>query len=335
MCASHEGTTVVEDGVSQLKITERRACRLPLAPHPIAAEQARIFLRLVCAGWELGAAIDDLLLVATELVANAIKADGVFELAVSRQAGSVLVEVWDISEAVPDRRCGSVDRVDGRGLLLVEAMSADWGWRPEERGGKTVWSVLQTPDPSPRCRPRTRRCDEEEPFISVPVLSRCGTAESPQAAAPTGKRSGSGPGHRSRKNAMRRTDLDELLAPREVAKIFGVPVPTIARWAREGRLVPVRTPGGHRRYSRKSVRELLAEADTGPDLEREQLAQDAARLYGQGWSIRQVAQRFDCGYGQMRRLLMGQVTLRTRGGIERPGPVNEQGPRTSSAARDR
>ena len=29
----------------------------------------------------------------------------------------------------------------GRGLLLVEACSKDWGWRLEEHGGKTVWSI--------------------------------------------------------------------------------------------------------------------------------------------------------------------------------------------------
>jgi excisionase family DNA binding protein len=41
-------------------------------------------------------------------------------------------------------------------------------------------------------------------------------------------------------------DHDQLLRPREVAEIFGVRTTTIARWAREGRLTPFRTPGGHR-----------------------------------------------------------------------------------------
>jgi transposase len=42
------------------------------------------------------------------------------------------------------------------------------------------------------------------------------------------------------------------------------------------------------------------------------MAEDAARLYQQGWSIRQVAARFDCGYTTMRRILQKQVTLRSR-----------------------
>jgi excisionase family DNA binding protein len=107
-------------------------------------------------------------------------------------------------------------------------------------------------------------------------------------------------------------DPDDLLRPREVAEIFDVRTATIARWAREGRLSPVRTPGGHRRYRRAAILRLLA-ADE-PDPEETLLAQDAARLYEQGWSIRQVAQRFGYGYGTMRRILATQTPLRNRGG---------------------
>jgi excisionase family DNA binding protein len=103
---------------------------------------------------------------------------------------------------------------------------------------------------------------------------------------------------------------DDLLTPREVAELFGVRTTTIARWAREGRLSPLRTPGGHRRYSRASLRALLADGRAAG----EPAADDAVRLYEQGWSIRQVAQRFDVSYGAMRRLLLGSTTLRTRGG---------------------
>jgi excisionase family DNA binding protein len=67
-------------------------------------------------------------------------------------------------------------------------------------------------------------------------------------------------------------DLQEdLLRPREVAAIFGVRTSTLARWARDGRLTPLRTPGGHRRYSRAAVRDVLA-ADAEPDRSQEQMA---------------------------------------------------------------
>jgi excisionase family DNA binding protein len=108
------------------------------------------------------------------------------------------------------------------------------------------------------------------------------------------------------------SDADDLLRPREVAALFGVRTATIARWAREGKLTPLRTPGGHRRYSRADIRRLLADEATPDDVR--QLAEDAGRLYDQGWSIRQVAEKFDYSYGAMRRMLGKQIALRNRGG---------------------
>jgi excisionase family DNA binding protein len=46
---------------------------------------------------------------------------------------------------------------------------------------------------------------------------------------------------------------DRLLTPAEVASLFGVDPRTVTRWATSGRLSPVRTPGGHRRYRRSEV----------------------------------------------------------------------------------
>jgi len=105
---------------------------------------------------------------------------------------------------------------------------------------------------------------------------------------------------------------DRLLRPREVAELFGVRPTTIARWSRAGRLTPVFTPGGHRRYSRAALRALLGQETPEQTAER-MIAEDAARLYDQGWNIRQVAQKFDTSYGVMRRILRGQTTLRAQG----------------------
>lgn len=96
-------------------------------------------------------------------------------------------------------------------------------------------------------------------------------------------------------------DDDRLLTPREVAEMFGVRTTTIARWAREGRLASVSTPGRHRRYRLGDVRAVLD--DPEPSGEGRRWAEDAARLYDQGWSIAQVAEKFDVSYGTMRRLL--------------------------------
>ncbi len=123
----------------------------PLPPHPIAAKQARILTRRFLAEFGMDAVINALL-VAVELAANAVKIGEVFHLTLTRQAGAVLIEVSDSSEAAPERQRRSFDRVDGRGLLLVEACSKDWGWRLETTGGKTVWALVSTPaaESSPR-----------------------------------------------------------------------------------------------------------------------------------------------------------------------------------------
>jgi excisionase family DNA binding protein len=100
---------------------------------------------------------------------------------------------------------------------------------------------------------------------------------------------------------------DMFLTPREVAELFGVRTTTIARWVRAGQLQAQRTPGGQRRYRAGDVRALL---DAKVDPDKEQLELDAVRLYEQGWSIRQVADKFDYSYGRMRRILRKRTTLR-------------------------
>jgi excisionase family DNA binding protein len=48
-----------------------------------------------------------------------------------------------------------------------------------------------------------------------------------------------------------------LLLPSEVAAMFGVDPKTVARWARAGRLHPIRTLGGHRRFDANEVGRVM------------------------------------------------------------------------------
>ncbi len=57
-----------------------------------------------------------------------------------------------------------------------------------------------------------------------------------------------------------------LLTPAEVATMFRVDPKTVTRWAKEGKLASIRTPGGHRRYREDDVQALLrgdGQADRG------------------------------------------------------------------------
>jgi excisionase family DNA binding protein len=49
----------------------------------------------------------------------------------------------------------------------------------------------------------------------------------------------------------------DYLSRSDVAHLLGVSANTVARWAREGRIPCHRTLGGHRRFSRSVVEQLL------------------------------------------------------------------------------
>ena len=48
-----------------------------------------------------------------------------------------------------------------------------------------------------------------------------------------------------------------LLTPAEVATLFRVDPKTVTRWAKSGKISAVRTLGGHRRYHKEEVEDLL------------------------------------------------------------------------------
>lgn len=50
---------------------------------------------------------------------------------------------------------------------------------------------------------------------------------------------------------------EHLLTPGEVAAMFRVDPKTVTRWALQGRLSCIRTPGGHRRFREAEVRAAL------------------------------------------------------------------------------
>ena len=51
-------------------------------------------------------------------------------------------------------------------------------------------------------------------------------------------------------------EVDVLLTPGEVAKMFNKTVKTISRWATSGELKSIKTLGGHRRFALSDVQEF-------------------------------------------------------------------------------
>ena len=56
---------------------------------------------------------------------------------------------------------------------------------------------------------------------------------------------------------MSTPETHELLTRREVAELFRVNPEVVTRWAKAGKIRCLTTPGGHRRYYRAQVLELL------------------------------------------------------------------------------
>lgn len=62
---------------------------------------------------------------------------------------------------------------------------------------------------------------------------------------------------------MTQQKKDRLLTPREVAERFAVDPKTVTRWALAGKILSIKTPGGHRRYPESHIAPLLvAQFDT-------------------------------------------------------------------------
>jgi anti-sigma regulatory factor (Ser/Thr protein kinase) len=116
---------------------------LPSTPYSV--QIARFYIRAALTYHDLGDFTEVAEAVASELVTNAVKHAGApkFGLEVMRLAGSgaVAVIVTDSSPRPPVKRDPSEDIEHGRGLNIVDALSASWGWRAEA-SGKAVYAIL-------------------------------------------------------------------------------------------------------------------------------------------------------------------------------------------------
>jgi len=115
---------------------------------PESVRMARFHVRAALGFHELDDYADDAAIITSELVTNAIQhvcGDGRetigVTLARSRNPEGVTVVVSDSSPAGPVMRETSADSTQGRGLQIVEALSAHWGWHLEG-GGKAIFAIL-------------------------------------------------------------------------------------------------------------------------------------------------------------------------------------------------
>lgn len=133
---------------------------LLLLASPAAPGLARTLISQRLQKWNLENVLDDLLLVASEILTNALEAapGEQLKLRLTRDRDGVLVQVWDPSLRLPGPRGvtpltlelldaihpDAWDHGGGWGLPLVQALATDCGYRPTPPNGKWVWARCAT-----------------------------------------------------------------------------------------------------------------------------------------------------------------------------------------------
>lgn len=119
------------------------------SPELSGAGRARHRVRRVLAA--AGVADKDLervAIVVGELVGNAVRhAQTQFTVTVTLGAGGLRLEVFDRDTRPPSLRGRDDESTSGRGLQMISALAADWGWQSgadaDGVAGKAVWAELQ------------------------------------------------------------------------------------------------------------------------------------------------------------------------------------------------
>jgi anti-sigma regulatory factor (Ser/Thr protein kinase) len=122
---------------------------MELGALPGSVPCARYHARQILWEWRLDRLSDSVELVVDELVTNAVAASRDLDwpypvrMWLLSDRANVLVLVWDANPQPPVRIDPGDDAESGRGLLLVEAISAQWDWYAGARaGGKLVHALI-------------------------------------------------------------------------------------------------------------------------------------------------------------------------------------------------
>lgn len=129
--------------IAMMQTASLVAFTLPSTPYSV--QMARFYVRAALSYHHLGDYAEDAQTIASELVTNAIThadASAVgLELTWVEGSGALVIVVTDPCPVPPVKRNPAGDAEHWRGLHLVEALSARWGWRPQDPG-KAVFAIL-------------------------------------------------------------------------------------------------------------------------------------------------------------------------------------------------
>jgi anti-sigma regulatory factor (Ser/Thr protein kinase) len=122
---------------------------LELEAYASAVSCARGHVRSAAMEWGLRNLADTAELLVSELVTNAINASQhlgsseppIVRLWLVSDQISLVIHVWDACKEMPIRKDADADDLSGRGLMIIETLSAKWGSYKEAQG-KVVWAMV-------------------------------------------------------------------------------------------------------------------------------------------------------------------------------------------------
>ena len=119
-------------------------------PRPRAVGAAREISTALLLEWRMEYLSDDVVVVVSELVTNAVRHGGPLavtrqcepgiQLSLMRSGSEFICAVRDGGDHLPSRREADLTVEGGRGLALVSAFAREWGVIPTPPGGKFVWA---------------------------------------------------------------------------------------------------------------------------------------------------------------------------------------------------
>jgi anti-sigma regulatory factor (Ser/Thr protein kinase) len=116
---------------------------LPLDPDTSSARTARRFITDMLGEW---ANVDDVELIASELVVNAVHhGSPPLSLTLAVDGDVATVTVVNRGDAEPVLGTASDEDDRGRGLAIVAQLADDWGWRAVDSGIE-VWASVRRVD---------------------------------------------------------------------------------------------------------------------------------------------------------------------------------------------
>ena len=128
--------------------TELYQRRVRLTRKPAAAAEARSQVRVAIGEWRVPVDPDVAILLTSDLVTNAIThGDGeTLTLAIRCSRGHLRIDVYDKSRSLPLGMDEPADTDAGRGLVLVAALSTEWGSFRTPAGKAMYFTLAFPPD---------------------------------------------------------------------------------------------------------------------------------------------------------------------------------------------